>query len=157
RAGRARHPPPGARLVLHHIGQPRAAEAGDETADGDLHLVVVAVRYAESDQDTAILDLRAAISGLDHRVPVADERHVSYPRQGGRDLVLGVRRDGLCSLMLTGGVSCVGKSLVEHINRPKRVPGERILGRRAEVPTQYLYVDGRLPGSSWPVSGRGFS
>jgi hypothetical protein len=62
-------------------------------------------------------------------------------------VVLGGRRDGRSSLMLTDRVSCAGKSLVEHKDRLKGVGGERILCGRAEVPAQYLYVDGQ--GTRW--------
>src|SRR5262249_61246742 len=90
------------------------------------------------------------------RVSVGNERHVSYPRQSDRDLVLGGRRDGRSSLV-TDRVSCAWKCLVEHVDRLKGVAGEGILCGSAEVSTKYRYVDGRLLGTSWSDSGRGFS
>src|SRR5215469_3557791 len=63
RPGRACHAPAGVRLIPQDIGKPCCTEAGDEAVDGDPHFVTVVDRRAESDQDSAVLDLPAAASG----------------------------------------------------------------------------------------------
>jgi hypothetical protein len=64
---RACHSPAEARLIVQNIGKPCRTEAGDEAIDGDLHLVAVADRWAQSDQDCAVPDMRAAAFALNHR------------------------------------------------------------------------------------------
>src|SRR5215469_10555232 len=104
RVSRAGHPPADARLILQNIGKPRGTEAGDEAVDADLQLLAVADLRAESDQDSAVPDLPAAASGLNHRSPIGDEDDMRHSCQRGRHLALGLRRDRRASRMSSHGV-----------------------------------------------------
>src|SRR5215472_12713776 len=69
RPSRACHSPANARLIMQNIGKPCCTEAGDEAVDADLQFVAVADRRAEGDQDSAVPNLPAAASGLNHGSP----------------------------------------------------------------------------------------
>src|SRR5262249_37763163 len=96
--GRACHPPDAVSLVFDDVGQVRGAEAGHETIYCDLGSLPLAVRRAQSDQDSAILDLRTPMPLGDHRLSVANEGNVNCPLQSGNDLALGAARYGRSSL-----------------------------------------------------------
>src|SRR5215475_11279066 len=75
--GRACHPPDAVSLVFDDVGQVRGAEAGHETIYCDLGSLPLAVRRAQSDQDSGILDLCTPMAFVDHRLSIANARNVT--------------------------------------------------------------------------------
>ena len=80
-------------LVLHDVGEPGRAEAGDEAVDADLDSVCVARRRSEHDEDAAVTYLRAALGVHEDLGAVGDELYGPHIPQPGDDPLLVVGGD----------------------------------------------------------------